>query len=416
MPSVILRMAVVFCCASTLLATNTPPSPRDAQQLLSHAESNALTTLLVKISDWIVTDTAPSKPPAQVNRSIFEYGNLARVLLSASKITKNEAYLKTGLDWCDGFVEAQMTIVTADGDTGGYWDTGYREVFIADTGTAVAALTLCTSMQSDTSKVALYKEALLRYAIFVNGGCKQPPTKPDVGPGCPPDDGKGFVIASGPDKGALGDGWYRKMLNTGAYTISTATTGSCAFVEMAAAGITSPKFNLDDVAHGAIKWLLDSRTADGRIPYIIHPNDNSSVVFQPITYSTESMIIASLRYPDMSAELKTLNSTTMWLAKNQNADGSWGNWTNSENAQFGFSPSGDAQRSPRAVSLIQWYIATYGGDAEGLLKGAITKSIDFFLNEEKMKEFGLNVNVLVTGFVGLAVADLVQPWVSFSNV
>ena len=37
---------------------------------------------------------------------------------------------------------------------------------------------------------------------------------------------------SGKDKGALGDGWYKKTINLTPYTISTATTGSCAFVEL----------------------------------------------------------------------------------------------------------------------------------------------------------------------------------------
>jgi len=377
----------------------------------------SLSTLLVSISDWIVSDTQPTNPPAQVNRSIFEYGNLARVLLSSYKINKNEVYLKTGLEWCDGFVAAQMPIMTASGEMGGYWDTGYREVFIADTGTAVAALALCQSLQADTSKAQGYLKAMTLYAKFVTGGCKQPPTKPEVGPGCPPDTQQGWVIGSGPDKGALGDGWYKKMLNTGAYTISTATTGSCAFVEMQAAGVSLPAADLTGIAQGAIRWILNSRTPDGRIPYIIHPYDNTSVVFQPITYSAESMIISGIRYPDLKEELATLNSTVRWLANNQNSDGSWGKWTStSDGANVGFSPSGDAQRSPRAVSLIQFYLERYGASSDGLLEKSVKDFVAFILNDEKMKEFGLNSNILVTGFVGLAAADLVQPWVSFSNI
>ena len=31
----------------------------------------------------------------------------------------------------------------------------------------------------------------------------------------------------GPDKGALGDGWYKDAINLTPYTISTATSGSC---------------------------------------------------------------------------------------------------------------------------------------------------------------------------------------------
>lgn len=44
--------------------------------------------------------------------------------------------------------------------------------------------------------------------------------------------GTGWVHTSGKDKGAVGDGWYMKTINLTPYTISTATTGSCAFVEL----------------------------------------------------------------------------------------------------------------------------------------------------------------------------------------
>jgi hypothetical protein len=80
------------------------------------------------------------------------------------------------------------------------------------------------------------------------------------------------------------------MLNTGVYTIATATTGSCGMVETAALPSVRRFFppgadKLKQVAQGAVRWLLASRTADGRIPYVISPWDNSSVVFQPITYA-----------------------------------------------------------------------------------------------------------------------------------
>ena len=45
----------------------------------------------------------------------------------------------------------------------------------------------------------------------------------------------------------LGDGWYRRELNAGSYTISTATTGSCAFVEMSKLGVDVDGVDLDKV-------------------------------------------------------------------------------------------------------------------------------------------------------------------------
>eukprot|EP00035_Acanthoeca_spectabilis_P024329 m.453364 g.453364 ORF g.453364 m.453364 type:complete len:416 (-) comp20483_c0_seq1:130-1377(-) len=394
--------------------------------LLSRSEANGLAQLLNTSAAFIVAKMAPDQPPIQADRSIFEYGNLARVLLAGHRITGNPEWLKVGLDWCDGFVAAQLPVTTPGNGKGGYWDTGYREIFIADTGTAVVTLTVCIAMQSDSTKVEGYKAALERYALFVTKGCLTPPTNPNVtgivGPaGCPAADGEGWVIQSGADKGALGDGWYKRELNSGAYTISTATSGSCGFVQMDVLGLKplAPSTAvLSTVAADAIDWLLNSRTPDGRIPYIIHPADTTSVVFQPITYSAESFITCGLHYPAMKQKLSTLKSTVEWLVANQNPDGSWGKWSNltvGEDQGVRFSPSGDAQRSPRALSLIQWYLATYGPDPS--IEESIHKFVAFLLDDAKAKAFGVNTNstagVLVTGFVGLAVADLIQPWVTF---
>ena len=84
---------------------------------------------------------------------------------------------------------------------------GYSEVFIADTGTAVAALAVGWHM-ADPPRQAKYLEAMQKYHLFVTEGCKTAPTNPPVGTAeCPPT-GTGWVHTSGKDKGALGDGWY----------------------------------------------------------------------------------------------------------------------------------------------------------------------------------------------------------------
>ena len=91
--------------------------------------------------------------------------------------------------------------------------------------TALGALAVCTGLQPDSRKKQRYLAAMLRYANFVVDGCVTAPTHPDVGHGkkveCPPKGG-GWVITSGPDAGAIGDGWDSGRLDTGAYTISTA--------------------------------------------------------------------------------------------------------------------------------------------------------------------------------------------------
>jgi hypothetical protein len=136
----------------------------------------------------------------------------------------------------------------------------------------------------------------------------------------------------------------------------------------------------------------------------------SAVVYQPVTYSAESFITCSLHYPQLKDKLATLDNTVSWLTKNQNADGSWGLWS-------GSTPSGDSQRSPRALSLLQWYAETYGSSP--VIEASIKKFVAFILDPVKARAFGLNCNTeacaLATGFVGLAVADLLKPWVTFGS-
>jgi hypothetical protein len=124
--------------------------------------------------------------------------------VQAYTITKNASYLEEGLAWCDTFVRLQMPLETSTGKQGGYWDTGYEEVYIADTGTAVAALALCHNIRP----TAAYAAALASYTLFVTEGCKTAPTTPHVGTTqCPPT-GRGWV---NPD-GSLGDGYFLSEL------------------------------------------------------------------------------------------------------------------------------------------------------------------------------------------------------------
>jgi len=123
--------------------------------------------------------------------------------------------------------------------------------------------------------------------------------------------------------------------------------------------------------------------------------------------------------------ISSRQSTVNWLSTHQNKDGSWGNWsTTSASASSAehpeFTPSGDAQRSPRALSLLQWYTSHVEPDAAATK--AIGRWLDFALDKKKSAQFGVaqsdgvmaKESPLVTGFVGLALADLVMPWSTFN--
>lgn len=64
-----------------------------------------------------------------------------------------------------------------------------------------------------------------------------------------------------------------------------------------------------------------------------------------MTYSAESFIAVDLFLPDGATLVKPLSSTVDLLVKLQNSDGSWGVLN-----------SGEGQRSPRALTLLQWFV------------------------------------------------------------
>jgi hypothetical protein len=174
----------------------------------------ALKALLFDIADWIMTTGVGKNELNNASYSscldsIFINGNLARVLLAAHKIDggqQHPEYLGEGLAWCDTLCALQLPITTSTGKSAGYWDTGYSQVYIADTGSAVAALAVCHSL-ADPARQATYEAALAKFTLFVTEGCSAPPPKPDVySTACPPK-GTGWVIAGGKDAGALGDGY-----------------------------------------------------------------------------------------------------------------------------------------------------------------------------------------------------------------
>ena len=75
---------------------------------------------------------------------------------------------------------------------------------------------------------------------------------------------------------------------------------------------------------------------------------------------------------------------------------------------------GEQQRSPRAMSLLQWYYQRTRDERANL---AIQKYIKFLETKTAFDPdlYGVNSYALVTGFVGLGLADYIQPWWTFSK-
>lgn len=376
--------------------------------------------LLARIAAWIMTlgvgSNNVSTSVSPYHSSIFINSNMARVLLASFKLTGDASHLAEGLRWCDAFVADQVPAYTHDGKrVGGWWNTGYDTLYIADTGTAVTALALCQDLRPKPA----YLEALLRFATFVQLGTNSTPRcvpKLSTHAACEFDSGlgeraSGWVHGAGtPDAGALGDGYYQGRLNLEPYTISTATTGGAFYAELsvvgARAGLPSQALaSHRTIATNAAKWLVSIVAPNGSIPYIITPATSLPHTYQCISYTAEAFIDVSLRFGSAAVPgmLEKLNKTVEYVLAQQAPSG----------ALLPNGTSGEVQRSPRAASLLQWWLLNGSPDAR--VADALERYVGWLSTDEGAKASGLNALALSTGFIGLALADLIEPWVTFAH-
>ena len=163
------------------------------------------------------------------------------------------------------------------------------------------------------------------------------------------------------------------------------------------------------MASQATAWLLEHVQANGTIPYFIYPPTTIPHEYQCTSYSAEAIIDVDLRGlldPSVINVTKTAQRMIEYLLKNQQANG--------ELINPNIASIGEQQRSPRAVSILQWY---YQKTADNRAKEAINKYVNFLETKQAFDptNYGVNSYALVTGFVGIALADLIQPWSTFSR-
>jgi hypothetical protein len=119
-----------------------------------------------------------------------------------------------------------------------------------------------------------------------------------------------------------------------------------------------------------------------------------------LTYCGEGLIAAWRHRCDPTLQDQIVQETgpcVEWLLRNQNPDGSWG-----------AKQSGDQQRSAGVVTLLAWHFRA--GKNDERIAQAVAKYCRFLLVR---KLPGVEQPVRTTGFTALAVADLIQPGVTF---
>ena len=214
---------------------------------------------------------APDWPPGELQTSIFINGNLARILLATAQLTSNASYADEAMLWCDKLCDEQAQTTchgASDATTAcGYWGVGYGgigpgplgSVYFGDTGTAVTTLAMCTRLAKPT-RAQRYRTIMSQYETFVRNG----PADAIRGRGAAAPNG--WVIPSGPDRGAVGCGYYEKHLSTKPYVIATATTGGAFFAEFAQVQGGAAGEELKRTAAEAMAYITRVVMPSGEIP------------------------------------------------------------------------------------------------------------------------------------------------------
>ncbi|HPN36075.1 MAG TPA: hypothetical protein PK843_16300 [bacterium] len=354
--------------------------------------------VLREIGDWAIDAEIGSGALAVEDRrrtSIFTNSNLGRVLLALYDLTQEERYKTHALAWFDHLAALQQITLSSRGDTVGYWGdlspTG--NIYLGDAGTSATALAGAVRYAQGEQRCA-YLTALQRYADFVRFGCQDDPQGKNRG-GSP-----GWILTNGDDAGAIGCGYYRGQLSVAPYTIATSVTGAAFF--SAWYELTGNTEYLT-IAEQAVRWLLKSRMPDGEIPYRLHNRVLAQWPLDTMSYVGEGLVSVYRRSDDSALRneiVRVMQRSLQWLLNRQERRGVWGRMR-----------SEDQQRSQGVLTLLIWHQSAVAADRR--IANALSRNLRYFLDKDNRKAFGVNELPIATGFVGLGIAEALQPGVTY---
>jgi len=332
---------------------------------------------------------------AHEQKAIFVEGYNERTLLGLHEITGERRYL----DHVRKYVHKLLGLQ----DPAGFWGTGYKTVYFADTGSALGLFINFYKFATPDERKRI-DTALGRYfdLLLVKGDSTGKPFVHDDG-------SLGVGFTSYKDGKAQGD------LNK-PYTISTALTGAEIF---AAWYYMKGDERYKGMAMKACDWILgtmvgekvpDPWAAPGQIPYYIDDwnpgRKDRHWIWRRWPYDTSAYagegFIAAWVYIGDDAFRKRLGTRVRphieWLLRTQNPDGSW--------AKKG---SGDQLRSHGVVNLLLWYHHNIRRDPR--IADALRRYVVLLLDGKRSAYLKVPGNGIATSLAGRALVEIVRPGV-----
>ena len=392
-----MRTAIAFLFLLLPAAGAQPKSP-------FCTDCSATRQFFKQLCDYIVAEKSDFTANTKSARTIFTNGYYMRTLVAGYRILGERQYLDTAIRYGDILLEKQSPR--------GYWGTGYGNIYLADTGSALGLFAVL-HRHVDQGRRRRYLESMRRYVKAIEAD--------------------GLINPSG----AIGTGWRADQQGniTGTYqdeyTISSALTGGEVFTWMYH---LTKEDKYRQVAYRALRWILGTMREDGVIPYVLAGEgtslakkgdaENDFRLYERARYLTAAYVgegILSFDLycgkPSWKREIRTAVAPHIeFLLRTQNPDGTW--------AVPDTKTSWDQKRSPGIVDFLVWYYNNVRKDPR--IAAAVRKFDRFLMDPKNAKAFGiLSAGAVVdpavsspetrvdcvTGITGRAVADILLPGV-----
>lgn len=354
---------------------------KDANRFCANSDCTQTRQTFRRICDFIMEHkrTAPA---------IFIGGYYMRDLVAGYEIFGDQKYLDTAIAYGDSLLKKQMP--------NGFWATGYGPVALADTGSAVALLSVLYK-HVDPARQKRYFDAVKRYTDAIQKS--------------------GMILPNG----AFGDGWGNmkdgKLVHPdyAPYTLSSTLSGAIVFSWMYQ---VTKQDKYREIAYRALKWIFSTMDKDGRILDTMGEGGykRSETTYGTAAYVGEGVIAFALHCDDPAMEAwigKTVRPHIEFLLRTQLPNGTW--------SKLG-RVSWDRTRSPGIVNYLIWYYDHV--DPDPRVQKAIQRFDAFVTDPKNGKSYDLLMDGAeegtgqpkfssnaATGLTGRALADILDPGV-----